>query len=504
MIAKVLSVALTGIDGALIEVETDMKQGLPGIQIVGMGNKAVNEAKERIRSAIRHSLLEVPARKFTINLAPAALPKDGSHFDLALAVSLLVATGQLRQTEVDNALFAGELSLDGTLKPVRGAVTIAEATKAAEVRSLFIPAAQASQAALIDGVSVYGVATLKEVFLHLKGIALLLPAERPRVPHPPLLDFSFDDIIGQETAKRALQITIAGHHNLLIIGPPGAGKTLLAQAAKSLLPPLSLEEQIAVTKIQGLSSQPTSVITAHRPFRSPHHSTSMSALIGGGAKLYPGEITRAHLGILYLDELPEFSPNVLEALRQPLESRNIQLSRLNTHHTYPADFILIATMNPCPCGYYGDAQQTCRCSAPKRQQYRRRLSGPLLDRIDIIIHVSRLEIELLQRTNMLHKRQHSKVLKSVVESISVQHTRYNSSYKCNGYLTPRETSVFLNVEKTAEKLLQTAAKKLHLTARSYFKILKVAQTIADLEAARTITNAHVSEALQLRVSLSEM
>ena len=503
MIAKVLSIALLGIDGLPIEVETDMKQGLPGIQIVGMGNKAINEARERIRSAIKHSLLEVPARKFTINLAPAALPKDGSHFDLALAVSLLVATGQLRQVEVDNACFVGELSLDGSLKAVRGAVTIAEATKAANVSTLYLPKAQASQAALIEGIAVYGVTSLNELFLHLKKVSIISPAL-------PLLETStqpkihtFSEITGQETAKRALQIAVAGHHHILIIGPPGAGKTVLAEAAQGLLPPMTREEQILATKIKGVSADMTSVIQTARPFRNPHHSMTTSALIGGGTRALPGEITRAHLGILYLDELPEFSAATLEALRQPLESRKVVLSRIHYHYTYPADVILIATMNPCPCGYYGDLHTDCRCSTTERQRYIKRLSGPLLDRIDLVIHVSQVEIELLQRTHMLHNRQQDKVLYSVVNATKRQIKRFNGSHRYNTHITSTEARTLLALDDAAEALLQTAAKKLSLSARSYFKILKVAQTIADLEDTNTIQSTHVSEALHLRASLPE-
>jgi len=502
MVAKVMTVALVGFDGALVEVETDSKQGLPGIQIVGMGNKAIDEARERVRSAITNSLLEFPARKLTINLAPAELPKDGAHYDLPIALSILITNRILRQTEVDAAIFAGELGLDGTLRPIRGSINIAETAKRLGFRTVFVPVANQSQAALITDIEVIGVATLKDLYLHLKQEVVITPyislQNPPFTPVGPRLD----DIYGQDQAKRALQIATAGRHNILFSGPPGAGKTLLAKTLVSLLPPLSNTEAVAVTKLHSLAGEIEGSVLSTRPFRAPHHTTSRISLIGGGSKPNPGEISLAHLGVLFLDELPEYPRATLEALRQPLEDKEIAISRSHGRVTYPADFMLVATMNPCPCGYYGDSSRECSCSSVQITAYQKRLSGPLLDRIDLIVPVSKLANESLFSVKSLNKNQHLKVLKSIMNANSVQHKRYNSSTRYNASLSSQEVKQYVQLDPTAKALLLSATERLGLTARGYFKAIKVAQTIADLAGSDIVRVEHIAESLQFRTTLN--
>ena len=512
MVARIQTVALIGFDGALVEVEADLKQGLPAMHIVGMGNKAVEEARERVRSAITNSLLDFPARKLIVNLAPAGLPKDGAHYDLPIALSVLIASGQLRQTEVAGALFAGELSLSGELRPIRGVITITEAAKHAGFTEIYVPITNAQQAMLIEGISVIGVRNLKELFLHLKkevpiSISTSIVTDTRTSEHP----ITIDDVHGQEHAKRALQIAAAGRHNILLTGPPGAGKTMLARALMSLLPPLSRSEQLAVTRIHSIAGEREHVIR-DRPFRSPHHTTSPIALIGGGARPMPGEISLAHLGVLFLDELPEYPRSVLEALRQPLEDRTISIARANGRITYPADFMLVATMNPCPCGFYGDSTKECSCSSTQILAYQKRLSGPLLDRIDLILSVSKVNHSDLLLTKSLNKKQHSKVFEHISSARQVQKVRYRSSNIYNASLSSADIKKQLELSPEATKLLLTASKRLRLTARSYFKVIKVAQTIADLEIdphssadtakSGTIQAAHIAEALQYRITPS--
>ena len=508
MVNKVTTATVIGLDSYIVDVETDIINSLPAIVIVGLPDAAINEARARVRSAIKNSNYTFPDKKVVINLAPADLKKEGTNFDLPIAVGILIEECVIEPEKIKNYAFIGELSLDGALRSVTGVLPLVLGLKNAGLKNVIVPAANAKEAALVDGINVYGAETLCDVVNHF--IENPIPVTQVDVKKylEKSLDedfiYDFKDVKGQRKAKKALEIAAAGGHNMLMSGSPGSGKTLMAKCFASILPPLELSEAIELTKIysiSGLLSNDEPLMTK-RPFRAVHHTASSNGIIGGGSNPKPGEITLAHRGVLFLDEMVEFPRNVLEVLRQPLEDNEIVISRAKHSIKYPAKFILLGAMNPCPCGYLGDREKQCTCSEYQITRYLAKLSGPLLDRIDLQVEVPRLTSdELLNKSSQ--EEASAEIRKRVIRARKIQAERYrDESILTNSELTPKLVKKYCKIDKEGEELFKTAIVKYQLSGRRYDRILKLARTIADLDGSDDIKQQHLMQALQYRVSFN--
>lgn len=502
MLSTIYSSGVQGIDGYIVEVEGTVSNGLPAFEIVGLPDAAVKESKERVRTAIESVGLDFPMRRVTMNLAPGNIKKEGPGFDLPIAVSILVASEQLKAEHVEDYLFLGELSLGGELRPINGVLPMVMSAARAGIRKIILPRANAREAAILQDVEVFGAETLHDVICHLAG-QLLMQAETLNLEEVfcqnNLYQYDFADVKGQLEVKRALEIAAAGGHNSIMIGTPGSGKTMLAARVPSILPDMTLDEALEVTKIHsiaGLIPDGTSIVT-NRPFRSPHHTVSTISLVGGGRIPRPGEVSLAHNGVLFLDELPEFRKDALEILRQPLEDRQVSISRVSASATYPCDFMLVAAMNPCNCGYFGDPSHNCTCTETQIQRYMGKISGPLMDRVDL--HINVMPVKYAQLSDNSKAESSAAIRARVNRAREHQRQRYQSiGVKCNANLSTTQIKTFCPLDSESSSLLEQAFNTLGLSARAYTRIIKVARTIADLEDAQDINVSHIAEAIQYR------